>query len=55
MVLGSQDDEEVKATQEAVEKSPLRVPSWAWTELREPRVVPLASNVLYYLLLVVSV
>jgi hypothetical protein len=33
---------------------PLYVPGWAWLELCEPRVVPLASNVLYYLLLVVS-
>jgi hypothetical protein len=33
----------------------LRVPAWAWSELAEPRVVPLATNALYYTLLVVSV
>lgn len=32
----------------------LRVPGWAWTEVTEPRVVPLATNALYYLFLVVS-
>jgi hypothetical protein len=32
----------------------LRVPGWAWTEVSEPRVVPLATNALYYLFLVVS-
>jgi hypothetical protein len=31
----------------------LRVPGWAWTEVAEPRVVPLATNALYYLFLVV--
>jgi hypothetical protein len=31
----------------------LRVPAWAWSEVAEPRVVPLATNALYYTLLVV--
>lgn len=32
----------------------LRVPDWAWSEVREPRVVPLVTNALYYTLLLVS-
>ncbi|KAF6255877.1 hypothetical protein COO60DRAFT_168960 [Scenedesmus sp. NREL 46B-D3] len=56
-LLGSRDEERAEATeQEQGSWRPiqlLRVPGWAWTEIREPRVVPLASNVLYYLLLVV--
>lgn len=54
MVLGSTDEEPVQIIPEAVDRSPLRVPTWAWGELREPRVVPLASNVLYYLVMLVS-
>lgn len=58
LVLGSKDDEkvavEVESGQDAADTTVLRVPSWAWRELREPRVVPIASNVLYYLLLLVG-
>jgi prepilin signal peptidase PulO-like enzyme (type II secretory pathway) len=32
----------------------LHAAGWAWSEIREPRVAPFASNVLYYLLLLVS-
>eukprot|EP00775_Hariotina_reticulata_P010569 gene10570-10729_t len=59
-ILGSLDEAELQVSPAPAESpaetalvQPLYVPGWAWHELCEPRVVPLASNVLYYLLLVV--
>lgn len=55
LVLGSRDEEAGQESQiPAVKYSP-RVPAWAWSELREPRVFPVAANALYYTVLLVSV